>query len=181
MAREVVARHAMRRLLGASSLGGLDAESLFYLTWRWAYQTRAIGADEAYKLERAFDVDLGELTYPRGFAEQDGSRFRLLGPHERSRIRIGVSPWMVDVLHLACRLWESGRWHELFVLLGSTGMGLEPTFWAAIQALTEMLPVGEKERTMLLGLGGSRDRIEAAAARGDYRHEQLTLPSSNGG
>jgi adenine-specific DNA methylase len=34
LARQAVARHAMRRLLGAESLAALDPESLFYLTWR---------------------------------------------------------------------------------------------------------------------------------------------------
>jgi adenine-specific DNA methylase len=52
LARQAVATHAMRRLLGSDSLAALDAESLFYLTWRWAYKTAAIPADEAYKLER---------------------------------------------------------------------------------------------------------------------------------
>jgi len=34
LARQAVARHAMRRLLGPESLAALDPESLFYLTWR---------------------------------------------------------------------------------------------------------------------------------------------------
>ena len=80
LARKAVARHAMRRLLGRESLAALDAESLFYLTWRWAYLTASIPADEAYKLERAFDVDLGHLCRPGGFARQSGSNFSLLGP-----------------------------------------------------------------------------------------------------
>ena len=41
LARQTVARHAMRRLLGPDSLDALDAESLFYLTWRWAYLAAA--------------------------------------------------------------------------------------------------------------------------------------------
>ncbi len=83
LARQAVARHAMRRLLGSDSLASLDADSLFYLTWRWAYLTAAIPADEAYKLERAFHVDLGHLARPGGFAVRSGSNFSLLGPHER--------------------------------------------------------------------------------------------------
>jgi len=53
------------------------------LTWRWAYLTNSIPADEANKLEKAFDVDLGQLSGPRGFARRSGSSFSLLGPQDR--------------------------------------------------------------------------------------------------
>ena len=90
LARQAVARHAMRRLLGEEPLAALDPESLFYLTWRWAYLTAAIPADEAYKLEKAFDVDLGHLCGPRGFARQSASSFTLLGPEDRKGIKLSA-------------------------------------------------------------------------------------------
>lgn len=175
LARQAVARHAMRRLLGAESLATLDAESLFYLTWRWAYLTAAIPADEAYKLERAFDVDLGHLCRPSSFARQSGSNFSLLGPHERRGLKLTTSPPLVDVLHLACQLWDAGRRRELEELLGATGAGMEPGFWSMARALGETLPEGNKERTMLLGLTGNRDALSEAAARSTVTVEELTL------
>jgi len=135
LARQVVARHAMRRLLGEDSLIALDAEALFYLTWRWAYLTAAIPADEAYKLERAFDVDLGAMSGNRGFVRQAGSNFSVLGPHERKGLKLAASPALIDVLHLACQLWDAGRRKELEEMLGATGMGVEPGFWATARAL----------------------------------------------
>lgn len=175
LARQAVARHAMRRLLGADSLASLDAESLFYLTWRWAYLTAAIPADEAYKLEKAFDVDLGHLSRPGGFARQSGSNFSLLGPHERKDLKVGASPSLVDVLHVACQLWDASRRRELEELLGATGMGVEPGFWATARALAEVLPDGNRERTMLLGLTGNRDALTEAAAKSTATVEELTL------
>jgi putative DNA methylase len=175
LARQTVARHAMRRLLGADSLASLDAESLFYLTWRWAYLTAKIPADEAYKLEKAFDVDLGHLARPGGFARQSGSNFSLLGPHERKDLKVGASPSLVDVLHLACQLWDASRRRELEELLGATGMGVEPGFWATARALAEVLPDGNRERTMLLGLTGNRDALTEAAAKSTATVEELTL------
>jgi adenine-specific DNA methylase len=175
LARQAVARHAMRRLLGADSLAAVDAESLFYLTWRWAYLTAAVPADEAYKLERAFDIDLGQLARPGGFAERSGSSFSLLGPHERRGIKLAASASLVDVLHLACQLWDAGRRRELEELLGATGMGVEPQFWAMARALAEIVPDGNKERTMLLGLTGNRDALAEAAARSTVAVEELTL------
>ncbi len=175
LARQVVARHAMRRLLGDESLTALDAESLFYLTWRWAYLTASIPADEAYKLERAFDVDLGAIAAPRGLVQQGGSNFSVLGPSERKGLKLSSSPSMVDVLHMACQLWDAGRRRELEQLLGATGMGVEPSFWATARALAEVLPDGTKERTMLLGLTGNRDALSEAAARSTASPEALSL------
>lgn len=175
LARQVVARHAIRRLLRSDSLTALDAESLFYLTWRWAYLTAPIPADEAYKLEKAFDVDLSLLTRPGGIARQAGSKFSMLGPHERTKIKLGASPSLVDVLHVACQLWDAGRRRDLEEVLGATGMGAEPSFWAAGRALAQTLPDGAKERTMLLGLTGNQDALAEAAAKTTTSIEELTL------
>lgn len=175
LARQAVAHHAMRRLLGSESLAALDPESLFYLTWRWAYLDASIQADEAYKLEKAFDVDLGHLCRPRGFARQSGSKFTLLGPQDRKGMKLSPSPALIDVLHLACQLWDTGRRRELEEMLGATGMGVEPGFWAMARALGEILPDGDRERTMLLGLTGNRDALSQAAARSTTTVEELTL------
>ena len=175
LARQAVARHAMRRLLGPESLAVLDPESLFYLTWRWAYLTASIPADEAYKLEKAFDVDLGHLCRPRGFARQSGSNFTLLGPQDRKGLKLSTAPPLIDVLHLACQLWDAGRRRELEEMLGATGMGVEPGFWALARALAEILPDDNRERTMLLGLTGNRDALSQAAARSTTTFEELTL------
>lgn len=175
LARQTVAQHAMRRLLGSDTLADLDAESLFYLTWRWAYLIASVPADEAYKLERAFDVDLGHLTRPGGLAAQSGASFVLLGPQDRKGIKLSASPSLVDVLHLACQLWEAGRRKELEELLGATGMGVEPGFWAMARTLGELLPDGNRERTMLLGLTGNRDVLSEAAAKSSVTIEAMTL------
>lgn len=180
LARQVVARHAMRRLLGDDSLVALDAESLFYLTWRWAYFSASIPADEAYKLERAFDVDLSAMSGSRGFVHQVGSNFSVLGPHERKGLKLASSPALIDVLHVACQLWDAGRRKKLEELLGATGMGVEPGFWATARALGEVVPDGNKERAMLLGLTGNRDALTEAAARSTATMEALTLFDQGG-
>lgn len=175
LARQVVARRAMRQLVGDESLTALDGASLFYLTWRWAYLTAEVPADEAYKLERAFDVDMGHLTGHGGFVERRGGSFRLLGPHERRDLELSASPALIDVLHFACRLWDAGQRADLTDLLGATGMGGEPAFWAVARVLAEVLPADSTERRMLLGMGGNRDTLERAAANSTAAFEELTL------
>lgn len=175
LARKAVARRAMRQLLGDESLAALDGASLFYLTWRWAYLTADVPADDAYKLERAFDVDMGDLTGPGGMVEHAGATFRLLGPHERRDLELSVAPSLIDVLHLACKLWDTGQRADLAGLLGATGMGGEPAFWAVARVLAEVLPPDSTERRMLLGMGGNREPLERAAANSTASFEELTL------
>ena len=149
---------------------------MFYLTWRWAYLTAAIPADEAYKLERAFDVDLGRLCGPRGFARQSGSNFTLLGPQDRKGLKLSaVTATDRRPAHgvPACGTRAGGV--SLKTVLGATGAGMEPGFWSMARALAEMLPDGDRERTMLLGLTGNREALAEAAAKSASTFEELTL------
>jgi adenine-specific DNA methylase len=176
LARQVVARHAMRRLLGEDSISDLDPESLLYLTWRWAYRDAAIPADEAYKLERAFDVDLSKLEGPHGLAARSGVTFALRTPDERKGMDLSGSPTVIDVMHRACLLWDEGRRKELEQLLGETGVGADRAFWSLARALAEVLDEGNRERTMLLGLSGNQDAlVNAAAAAVRARPEQQSF------
>lgn len=165
LARQAVARHAVRRLLGGENLGALDSRSLMYLTWRWAYDGEPIPADEAYKLGRAFEIDLTSMTRPGDLIEKKGDSFKLLSPHERRDIRLSANPSLIDVLHMAARHHDAGRRNELAEVLGATGMGSDPGFWATAAAVAESLPEGDRERTMLLGLAGNREQLAAAAAK----------------
>lgn len=176
LARQAVARHAIRRLLGGENLAALDGRSLLYLTWRWAYDGETIPADEAYKLGRAFDIDLTDLARPGDLIAKAGDSFRLLAPHERMDSKLSTSPSLIDVMHLAARFHDAGRRNELAELLGATGMGAEPRFWATATAIAESLPDGNRERTMLLGLTGNKDQLAQAAAKHvGTSVEELTL------
>jgi hypothetical protein len=176
LARQVVARRAMGKLLGDESVSSLDRVSLMYLTWRWAYDGESIPADEAYKLERALDVDLSALTGHDALAEKSGSSYALRGPDERRGLKLGQSPLMIDVLHVACNLWDSGRRKELEEVLAETGMGTSTAFWSLARALGEVLPEGNRERTMLLGLTGNKDVLASGAAKAAMpRSEQQQL------
>ena len=90
-------------------------------------------------------------------------------------MKLSTSPALVDVMHVACQLWNVGRRRELEELLGATGMGVEPGFWSMARTLAEILPAGDKERTMLLGLTGNRDALSEAAAKSTATVEELTL------
>src|SRR5258708_40192361 len=129
------------------------------------YEGGSFAADEAYKLQRALDVELSTLLGHDGLAEKVGSDFALRGPEERKGLKIGPNALMIDILHVACTLWDSGRRRELEQLLGDTGMGASTAFWSLARALGEVLPEGNRERTMLLGLTGNQDVLASAAAK----------------
>lgn len=176
LARRAVARHAMRRLLGDESIQTLDSTSLLYLTWRWAYGVATLPADEAYKMERAFDVDLSHLGGANGLVDKSGSSFKLRGPDERKGLKIREgNVEVIDVLHHACLLWDAGRRRELESLLAETGMVHEASFWSLARALAEVLPDGERERTMLLGLTGNQDGLARAAVEEHMKPEQSKM------
>ena len=133
------------------------------MTWRWAYDGASIPADDAYKLGRAFDLDLGVLTGPGGIIRKTGTTFHLLGPHERRNIALRPGSSIVDVLQLASQYHEAGRRKELIELLAATGTSADPCFWALGSAIAQALPDGDRERTMLLGLTANRESLESAA------------------
>lgn len=163
LARRIVARHAMRRLLGSEALASVDDITLLYLTWRWAYGAARIPVDEAQKLGKAFHIEVDELGGVDGLAQTSRESYGLRGPDERKRILLGPVPSMVDVLQLACQLHESGRRRELAELLASSGFAEETAFWSAARAIAESLPDGNRERTMLVNLLGGREQVVAAA------------------
>ena len=90
-------------------------------------------------------------------------------------MKLSASPPLIDVLHLACQLWDAGRRRELEEMLGATGMGVEPGFWSMARALAEILPDGDRERTMLLGLTGNRDAWPRRQRKSASAVEELTL------
>ena len=164
LARKTVARHAMGRLLSAEALKMLDDQSLLYVSWRWAYLTVPIPDDEAIKLSRAFSVSLDDARLAGGMVHRTGQKFSLLGPHQRRDLRIRPDSSVIDLLHLAAQLWDAGRSADVVDLLAWSGHGDSPGFWDLARVLSELLPEGERERTMYQSLTTSQDRLSRQAA-----------------
>ena len=163
LARKTVARHAMGKLLSPEALRILDDRSLLYLSWRWAYLTVPIPDDEAIKLSRAFSVSLDDATQPDGMINRAGKRFSLLGPHQRRNLRVRPDSPTIDYLHLAAQLWDDARPADVVDLLATSGYGTEPGFWDLARVLSELLPDGERERTMYQSLTTSQDHVTRQA------------------
>ena len=163
LARKTVARHAMGKLLSPEALRILDDRSLLYLSWRWAYLTVPIPDDEALKLFRAFSVSLEDAMQRDGMIERAGKKFTLLGPHQRRNLKVRADSPAIDYLHLAAQLWDAARPADVVELLASSGYGTEPGFWDLARVLGELLPDGERERTMYQSLTTSQEHVTRQA------------------
>ncbi len=58
---------------------------------------------------------------------------------------------MIDALHKALLYWEKGQKGKLAELLDESGYGRKEAFWQVAQAISEVLPQGDKEKQLLQG------------------------------
>ncbi len=67
---------------------------------------------------------------------------------------------MADALHRAAALWEANRPGELAEHLAAT-YGNNEVFWQVVQAISDILPEGDKERQVMQGLLYGRRSYQA--------------------
>jgi len=140
-------------------LGGgvraVDPLTRFYLLWRWTYNHARVPFDDARKLAAIVGVELTEHWGPGGLVEKQKEYVHVRAPHERARDPRFVSRTdfrtMVDALHQAAALWAENRIAELEEHLAAT-YGENEAFWQVVQAISDVLPEGDRERQMLQGL-----------------------------
>jgi hypothetical protein len=58
---------------------------------------------------------------------------------------------MIDVLHYVVILWERGEREKIKEVLNETGYAGNEVFWQTAQAISEVLPQGDKEKQLLQG------------------------------
>ncbi|MCS7249242.1 MAG: hypothetical protein NZ840_13530, partial [Anaerolineales bacterium] len=161
--RKVVAEFALGRILQQAQLGGVDAPTRFYLLWRWTYNHAKVPFDEARKLASGVGIELSEHWQPGGLVRKEKEYVRVLSPAERAKearfAKQSQFPTLVDALQRAAVLWEQNRPKELAEHLAQT-YGDNEVFWQVAQALSEVLPEGDKEKQALQGLLYGRTRYQ---------------------
>ena len=134
-----------------------------YLPWRWAFEAGEALFDEARKLALAEGAEIDELVRA-GLARKSKDKVRVLGALERderslSREVGGVSP-LINALQTVLRLWRAGDAEGIRGFLDERGLARSETFWKLAQALREVLPEDDEERTLLDQFLLTRERIE---------------------
>ncbi len=171
--RKEVTDYALRRILGGIQLDKIDAITRFYILWRWTYNGETVEYDDGRKLAQAVGIELDDIR-GREKLVTGKDKIAVAKPQERDvdSIATRAPVNLVDALHKACLLWNADRTKELQDFLAETGYGTDSSFWETAQALSELLPDGDKEKQMLQGL------LMKAPTVAGQAEKQLTL---NGG
>jgi adenine-specific DNA methylase len=153
--RKVVSEFALERVLKRADLGGVDAETRFYLLWRWTFGNSKVHFDDAIKLSRPMGVELTQLWDGGSLVKKEKEFVRVLAPHERAKdpafLKKTKFTSMIDVLHYVLALWERGEREKIKEVLNETGYAGNEIFWQTAQAISEILPQGDKEKQLLQG------------------------------
>jgi len=168
--RKVVSEFALKRVLKRADLGGVDAQTRFYLLWRWTFGNAKVHFDDAIKLSRSLGVELTELWDKGGLVRKEKEFVRVLNPKDRAQDQAFLKKTkftsMIDVLHYVLILWEKGERVKIKEVLRETGYARNEIFWQTAQALSEILPEGDKEKQLIQGfLYGREEYIKGAYDR----------------
>ena len=146
VARREVKRWRLEQLTHLKANADLDpATAFFVLAWD-AFKAPVFSYDEALRLARAVGVDLDGAIVGR-LAEKKGSDIRLwdstrraakgtLGPADGSR-------GMIDAIHHAANMARVRSLSAAQEMLAKALMDQEPRFFAALEAVLEVLPVSK--------------------------------------
>ncbi|MEM2592227.1 MAG: hypothetical protein QXI60_06540, partial [Thermofilaceae archaeon] len=151
--RKVTSEFALERILQSPQLGGVDAETRFYLLYRWTYGYAKARCDKVRELAQGAGVELTELL-ERGRLVRKQKEFVFVpGPAERGPELEKAKRFttMIDALHYALYLWSRNDLKRLAEHLNET-YGANETFWQVAQAISEVLPQGNREKQWLQGL-----------------------------
>jgi adenine-specific DNA methylase len=153
--RKIVSEFALERVLKRADLGGVDAETRFYLLWRWTFGNAKVHFDDAIKLSRPMGVELTQLWDGGSLVKKEKEFVRVLTPQERAKdpafLKKTKLTSMIDVLHYVLALWERGEREKIKEILNETGYAGNEIFWQTAQAISEILPQGDKEKQLLQG------------------------------
>jgi putative DNA methylase len=153
--RKIVSEFALERVLKRADLGGVDAETRFYLLWRWTFGNSKVHFDDAIKLSRPMGVELTQLWDGGSLVKKEKEFIRVLAPQERAKdphfLKKTKFTSMIDVLHYVLVLWERGERERIKEILNETGYAGNEMFWQTAQAISEVLPQGDKEKQLLQG------------------------------
>jgi putative DNA methylase len=165
--RGIVTDYALSQILHGAKTGQIDSETRFYVLWKWSYADGKVPADEAFKLAQALGIDTESMWDRTGVLEKQGENVQALTVAKRMRINdlgepnVDGSPApLIDVLHRCCAFRDKGDTAGLSEYIARSGHGRNEKLWTVAQAISEVLPDGDKEKQLLQGLLNQRDKVE---------------------
>ncbi len=158
--RRTVSEFALARILKNPRLGDIDVDTRFYLLYRWTYNSASIDFDDARKLAQAVGMEITK-HWDNGFIKKEAEKISVLGAKERGKSFLERKlNSMVDILHACLLHWENNDRQAIVGILEQTGNLNSNSFWQVAQAISEVLPEGDKEKQMLQGFIYGKESYE---------------------
>lgn len=171
--RSLVTTYALNKIMKTTHTATIDPESRFYVIWMWSYADVKVPADESFKLAQALGMATEIMWDRTGILEKSGENVQLVPIAKRMKVKDLGEPnadttpaSMIDVLHRLCVFRDKGDSEGMAEFLGRSGQGRNPNLWLLAQAVSEILPDGEKEKQLMQGLLNQRDQLEKAGEQG---------------
>jgi putative DNA methylase len=165
--RALVTNYALARILKTTHTGNIDPESRFYVLWKWSYGDAKVPADESFKLAQALGTVTETMWDRTGILEKSGEKVQAVPVAKRMKVKDLGEPntdsspaSLIDVLHRMCAFREKGDSNGMAEFLARSGQGKNTTLWLVAQAVSEILPDGEKEKQLMQGLLNQRDKLD---------------------
>ena len=144
VASREVKRWRLQQLTHRKAHADLDSATAFFVLAWDTFQAPVFSYDEALRLARAVGTDLDKQVVNR-LAEKNGSNLRLWDSLRRSAKgsmgSVDGSRGMIDAIHHAARLARNRTLDAARDLLAQAGVDKEPRFFAALEAVLEVLPI----------------------------------------
>jgi adenine-specific DNA methylase len=168
--RSLVTNFALAKILKTMHTGTIDPESRFYVVWKWSYADAKVPADESFKLSQALGLNSETLWNKTGVLEKGGENVQATPVSKRIKIKNlgeptadGAAASLIDVLHRMCAFREKNDTPGMVEFLGRSGQAKNHSLWLVAQAVSEILPDGEKEKQLMQGLLNQKDGLLEAA------------------
>ena len=146
VARREIKRWRLEQLTHLKANADLDAPTAFFVLAWDAFRTPTFSYDEALRLARAVGVDLDREVVNR-LAEKKGSNLRLWdSSHRAAKAALGSadgSRGMIHAIHHAAHMARSRSLDAARELLARAGVDRDPRFFAALEAVLEVLPASQ--------------------------------------
>ena len=144
VASREVKRWRLQQLTHRKAHADLDSATAFFVLAWDTFQAPVFSYDEALRLARAVGTDLDKQVVNR-LAEKNGSNLRLWDSLRRSAKgsmgSVDGSRGMIDAIHHAARLARNRTLDAARDLLSEAGVDKDPRFFAALEAVLEVLPI----------------------------------------
>lgn len=171
--RGLVTNFALTKILRTTQTSSIDSESRFYVVWKWSYGDAKVPADESFKLAQALGMDTEEMWDRTGVLSKTGESVACLSTDKRMKVKDlgelasdGTPASLIDVLHRLCAFREQNDSTGMAEFLGRSGQARNSSLWLVAQAVSEILPDGEKEKQLLQGLLNQKEGLEEATREG---------------